>query len=757
MCGIGAIYGKKIANKEFAIRRSLELVKHRGFSHYEIKILDNCVLGGNRLQIVDRSRAIQPQSNEDESVFVVFNGEIFNYKKLKKELLNKRHIFRTDSDTEVLVHLWEEYKERMLGRLDSEMFAFFIYDKKRDVFFAARDPYGVKPLYYARDKLGNWHFASEIKQLTQFKEIDEIEFFPQGHYMLNGKLSKYHRVPYPSKKSNENLNEIIANIRRLFDEAVKKRVDTDLPIAVFFSGGLDSASVLSTAMKYHDNVTAIIVGHASAPDVLVAKRYCKENNIKFTYFDPPNEKELSELIPKIVYITESFEPNMIRQSAVSYYISKVARENGFKVVLCGEGPDEIFAGYPEFKNCKNSSDVSKMITTFIENLPRTQFQRVDRTSMHFTVEVRVPFFDTNFVDYALKIPSELKIKKIGNEKTTKWILREAMRDRLPDYIVNRPKVVLSEGAGYKGNQLVGGLFYEIVKDKITDVEFERIKREYPDWNITNKEVAFYFEFFNDNLFTKAKFNKKRPLVNAIDSIKDERADRIAENILNSIDNKEIMKKTPFREDEIKKSLFESIRKKQPIRFVGYWGVEKKKPDKAEIIAFESLKHIENNVKKYYLKSEIILILTDLHGKINEVNEKIITDYYTEIRKLAQKYGFKTIFLSKIYGCNKLTIEYVKHELNEKSPTWWRNIKLKKELVKSADKHHGGKNKEEGAKLYALASSYDSRFVEKIFSDSIFFTYNSPKWQEILPNLPTIYLYGVGKNKSIKPWHISING
>ena len=518
MCGISAIYGKKIKDKELAIKRSLQLVEHRGYSLYEIKILDNCVLGCNRLEIVDRPKAIQPQTNEDETVFVVFNGEIFNYKELREQLLRQGHKLKTNSDTEVLAHLWEQYGEDMITKLDSEMFAFFIYDKNKDIFFVARDPYGVKPLYYAIDNFGNYHFASEIKQLSQFKEIDDILYFPQGNYMINGRLIQYHKLPKQSNKLKEQSYEIIQNIRKLFDEAVKKRVDTDLPIAVFFSGGIDSTSILETARKFRKDVTAVIVGHPHAPDVLIAKKYCGEKNIKYIHFNPPTEEELAQLIPKLVYITESFEPNTIRQSAISYYISKVAREHGFRVILCGEGPDEIFAGYPEFKNYKSESEISKKINDFIENLPRTQFQRVDRTSMHFTLEVRVPFFDTKLADYSVRIPSKYKIKEVGGEKITKWILREAMKDRLPDYIVNRPKVVLSEGAGFRGNQLIGGLFFDIVKNKISDEELKDLQKKYPEWSINNKEVAYYFKIYANHLFTKAKFNQNRPLVNEIDSI-----------------------------------------------------------------------------------------------------------------------------------------------------------------------------------------------------------------------------------------------
>ncbi len=496
MCGIAAIYGQNIKNPEFQIKRSLELIKHRGYSFNESKSLDNCVLGANRLQIVDRENAIQPQTNKDESVFVVLNGEIFNYPK---------------ADTKALVTLWEKYREKMLDHIDSEMFAFFIYDKNTDEFFVARDPYGIKPLYYALDKFDNYHFASEIKQLAQFKEIDEIKHFPPGHHMLNGKLKKYHSLP--SSQTKDSVEQITKNIQNLFDEAVKKRVNTDLPIGVFFSGGIDSTAVLATAVKYHDNVTTFTVGSPDSSDVQIAKKYCQENNIKLVHFNPPSEQDLAKLIPEIVQITESFEPNMIRQSAVSYYISKIAREHNLKVILCGEGPDELFAGYPEFLNIPES-EITQTIKDFIVNLPRTQFQRVDRTSMHFTLEVRVPFFDTKLADYALSIPSELKIK----DGTTKWILRQAMKDRLPDYIANRKKIVLSEGAGYKGNQTIGGLFYDLVKNKISDSEFKKIQTQYPDWNINNKEVAYYFKLYTKHLFTKAKFNKQRPKANAINSL-----------------------------------------------------------------------------------------------------------------------------------------------------------------------------------------------------------------------------------------------
>jgi asparagine synthase (glutamine-hydrolysing) len=217
VCGIGAVYGFNLKKGELLIRKSLEVVKERGFSLYEITAFDNCALGANRLEIVDAPNGRQPQTNEDETVFVVFNGEIFNHAALRAELSKKGHKFRSESDTEVLVHLWEEYREDMVKKLDSEMFAFFIYEKNTNSFFVARDPYGVKPLYYAVDSFGNHHFASEIKQLVQFSQISEVKHFPPGHYMINGKFGQYHSIPKTSASEYGGNREIILKMRKLFD------------------------------------------------------------------------------------------------------------------------------------------------------------------------------------------------------------------------------------------------------------------------------------------------------------------------------------------------------------------------------------------------------------------------------------------------------------------------------------------------------------------------------------------------------------
>ncbi|VAW15256.1 Asparagine synthetase [glutamine-hydrolyzing], partial [hydrothermal vent metagenome] len=369
MCGISAIIGKTKQNKK-DIEAMLLPIINRGEKKYfnENTDLTTCVLGMNRLAIVDREKAKQPIKSSDGRYYIIFNGEIYNYKNLQKELIKKGYKFSTDSDTEVLVNGYAEWGEKLLDKI-SGIFAFFIFDKKENSFFVARDPLGIKPLYWATDKNNTYYFASEIKSLAQNKKIATINLFPPAHFMKEGKLKKYWSFP---TKVNHKITEkeAVVKIRELFDNAIKKRVQTDLPVAVYLSGGIDSTAVLATAIKYHQNVTAIIVGNKNSNDKKIAIRYCKENNIKYIIGIPPTEIDLSKNISNIVKITESFEPNMIRQSAISYYIAKTAAEGDFKVILCGDGADELFAGYPEFTQLKTNQEIEKKVFSFLSDLHR---------------------------------------------------------------------------------------------------------------------------------------------------------------------------------------------------------------------------------------------------------------------------------------------------------------------------------------------------------------------------------------------------
>lgn len=745
MCGIAAIIGKTKQNKKELEAMLLPII-HRGEKKYfnESADLDTCVLGMNRLAIVDRERAKQPMKSSDGRFYIVFNGEIYNYKDLQKELIEKGYKFATDSDTEVLVNGFAEWGEKLLEKI-SGMFAFFIYDKKENDFFVARDPIGVKPLYWAKDEKANYYFASEIKSLSILEQVKTINLFPPAHFMIGGKLKNYFVLP---TKINRDMteSEAIEKIRELFDNSIKIRVQTDLPVAVYLSGGIDSTAVLATAIKYHSDTTAIIVGSENSTDRITAVKYCEENKIKYFVKTPPSEEELAESIKEIVRITESFEPNMIRQSAVSYHIAKTAAENGFKIILCGEGADEIFAGYPEFTKLNSPEEIEKKIIEFLSDLHRTQLQRVDRTSMTFTTEVREPFLDKDLLKFVLQLPAELKIKRNEEKIITKYIFRQAMSDRLPEYIFNRDKVVLSEGAGYKGNQKVGGLFYDIVSQKISDKELSDFKQKYSDWNLETKEEIFYFKFYLEFGYLKATFNQQRAMVNKIDTQQEDT--KLAGEILDSFNTWKFKREQPNTPEKVMESILKNIRAKTSINFVMYWGKgEKDILGDEETEAIKYLDEMLNQIKVLYLSGvKTTFIFTDTHTELNGYSKNEIQKYYNSVEKLAKSYNIESLYLSELAKYNE---ENLSQQID--------NIKIDPELfstLKDSSEKHCKKLKDHalGAKLYFLQNQIEKKEIENKFAGSIFLTYNGSNLNEILPTeLPIFYMYSMRKGTSVKPW------
>ncbi len=501
MCGIIGIFGNN-DSKEKA-HRSLETIVHRGSNTFELEYLPGAVFGANRLAIVDREHARQPQSNEDGTVFAVQNGEIFNYKELKEELIGKGHVFRTDSDTEVLAHLYEEYGPKMVERLDSEMFAFVIFDRKNGSIFAARDPLGVKPLYYAHDRTGQLYFASELKQLSCFEDIEEIHIFPQGSYFFDGEFTRYFTLKTGAISRDE--HAVVRVLGKKIVEAVLIRVQTDLPIGVFLSGGVDSSLIMEIATRLHPDVTAIILGYPGSSDYEYALRLCQERKYKYHVVRPDVDYE--KALDDVIYHLEAYEPNVIRHSFSLDICAREANRLGLKVVLVGEGSDELFAGYNEF--CALPTDkVNEVCVKLAESLSAGQLQRVDRMSMKHTVEVRAPFFDRDVVDMAMGIDGSLKVKKEEHRITTKYILRKVAEGFLPGYIAWRYKIPFSNGAGMNvGNNFKSedGDIAKIVSHKRTELPDSLMER----YQITTGEEKYYLSKFHSFGFTKLAESHER--------------------------------------------------------------------------------------------------------------------------------------------------------------------------------------------------------------------------------------------------------
>ncbi|MFA6214672.1 MAG: asparagine synthase-related protein [Candidatus Micrarchaeia archaeon] len=725
----------------------LSAIKHRGNSNYEIAGEGNCCLGANRLEIVDRSNGRQPKKSEDGKILAVLNGEIFNHRQLKEELEASGHKYQSDCDTETLVHLYEQYGIAMLEKLDSEMFAFAIYDVKNNSFFAARDRWGVKPLYYSQDDEGNFYFGSEIKELTCLPNVKLVKMLLPGHFFKDGKLARYYA---PGRLEEAKIDEEAAalELQKLVDQAVEKRVRTDLPIGVFLSGGLDSTAILATARKYHKDVTAIIVGKENSEDVKYARRYCEENRVKFIVRCPPDETELFKNIEETVRIVESFEPNVVRQSAISYHIAKAAKELGLRVILCGEGPDELFMGYPEFLGLGKRMAEEKR-NSFLRDLSRTQFQRVDRTSMHFTIEVRVPFFDNAIVEFARRLPVGMCVKEQGGKKIEKHVLRKAMEDRLPTYICWREKAVLSEGAGYKGNQ-PGGLFEELASAKITDGQLAAMQNEFPEWNIRTKEEAFYFGIFRSFGYGKAHFNAERVVANRIASVAKKPHLSLEEQIFHRMTDKRLCRFHAKHPERLREVIRRAMGKGKPIELFMLWGVWKKETvNGAESTALEIIDMMQQEVQKLYQPGfRLTVVMADTHATLNLMDKMSVYGYDSYLgafERYARARGHAVVRLSEI-RMHKPEPEGLKEAVArvQKSDYW-------PILVASAGKYYDGKDKEKGAKEYVERRLSEKPELEQAFRNAIFLTYNGPRYDALAPDLPTLYPIANRKRTNEKPW------
>lgn len=436
MCGIAVELSRGTESPSVGrVEKMLARIAHRGDPENVggVAAMPGAVLGCNRLAIVDRASADQPMWNVDRSLCVAFNGEIYNHRELRRDLVERGHRFATTSDTEVLLNAYAEWGRSAPEHLDG-IFAFVVYDPAHATFLCARDRFGVKPLYWAEDG-DTLLFASELKSFATIGVTPRT--FPPGHAMAPGEQRCYdereHRGDFGTA------DDAADELARLLDDAVRKRVRTDLPVGVIYSGGLDSAAVLGLALRHHPDVTAISVGFPGAPDLEFAERSCAELGVRHVVRHLSHD-ELVDRLPGIIRQAETFEMVDVMDAAVMAPAYEEAHKLGIKVVLVGDGSDELFAGYDLFRE---HPDPDALMRYRVTNLHRTDLQRLDRVSMLHSVEAREPFLDKAVVDFAWHLPMEYK-QWDGIEK---WVLRKAVSDVLPDYLAWRPKIRMPQGTG----------------------------------------------------------------------------------------------------------------------------------------------------------------------------------------------------------------------------------------------------------------------------------------------------------------------
>ncbi|WP_037319393.1 asparagine synthase B [Salegentibacter sp. Hel_I_6] len=493
MCGILAVIGKRLSEEK--ISGLSKRMLHRGPDESDVHVTEEgYVLSHERLSIVDLETGKQPIQGTS-TAWMVHNGEIYNHQALRINEL-KDHSFRTTGDSEVIVHLYEEYGVDFLDKLDG-VFSFVVVDGKD--FIAARDPIGVKPLYYGTDDEGSIWFASEMKALVD--QCSSLAAFPPGHYYTpeTGFVEYYTPDWFDYRKATEKLD--LTKLRESLIEATRKRLMADVPLGVLLSGGLDSSLTSSIAARLMKDsgqkLHSFSIGlDESAPDLIAARKVAEflgteHSEIHFTV------EEGIDILKKLVWHLETYDVTSIRASTPMYFLSKAIAEKGVKVVLSGEGADEIFGGYLYFKNAPSADDFQKETIRRVQRLATADCLRADKSTMAHGLEARVPFLDKAFLKTAMETEAVHKLPKTY-DGVEKYILRKAFdtpqQPFLPEEVLWRQKEQFSDGVGYSWiDELIA-----YASARVSDEQMASASEKYPYNTPATKEAYFYREIFHSH-------------------------------------------------------------------------------------------------------------------------------------------------------------------------------------------------------------------------------------------------------------------
>ena len=363
------------------------------------------------------------------------------------------------------------------------MYAFAIADGEK--LFVARDPLGIKPLYYGEIE-GAWVFASELKAISQ--HCQNVREFPPGSYYHSDKgFSTFYSVPDLYPDSNVDVEELIKRVRQTVEESVIKRVMSDVPLGAFLSGGLDSSIIAAVAKQHKKQLHTFSVGIGDSRDLEAARKVSAHiGTIHHEYIITP--EEVNAKLPEIIYYLESFDQDLVRSAIPCYFTSRMAAEY-VKVILTGEGADELFAGYTYYKDIPDEDVLHKELRRSVSSLHNINLQRVDRMTMAHAIEGRVPFLDLNMIELGQQIPANLKL--VGEPLVEKWILRKAFEDMLPSEIVWRKKEQFDEGSG------TVDMLSELLSHKMTQAQAQEYQAKHPEVTLRSPEECFYHNIFMD--------------------------------------------------------------------------------------------------------------------------------------------------------------------------------------------------------------------------------------------------------------------
>ncbi|GGE30506.1 asparagine synthase B [Sphingobacterium cellulitidis] len=502
MCGIVGAFELKqpLESLRPQVLEMSKRIRHRGPDWSGIYSSEKAVLAHERLAIVDPKSGSQPLFSPDGQVVLAVNGEIYNHKELRNSLPNYQ--FSTFSDSEVVLALYLEKGPAFVEELNG-IFGFALYDSRDDSFFIARDHMGIIPLYSGKDELGQLFVASELKSLEGFCSV--IEQFPPGHYLYSKESLEPQRwykrdwEAYDTVKDNET---DISKLRKGLEDAVYHQLMSDVPYGVLLSGGLDSSVIAAITKKFasrriesndeeeawYPQLHSFAVGLQGSPDLIAAQKAADHigtihHEVNFTI------QEGLDAIRDVIYHLETYDVTTIRASTPMYLLARVIKSMGIKMVLSGEGSDELFGGYLYFHKAPNAKEFHEETVRKLKKLYLYDCLRANKSLAAWGVEGRVPFLDKEFMDIAMTINPEDKMIKDG--RMEKWVVRKAFEDYLPESIAWRQKEQFSDGVGYSWIDTLKAQ----AEAKVTDTEFETAAKRFPINTPKNKEEYLYRSIF----------------------------------------------------------------------------------------------------------------------------------------------------------------------------------------------------------------------------------------------------------------------
>jgi asparagine synthase (glutamine-hydrolysing) len=505
MCGIVCAFDLK-QKAEVLRPQVLEMsktIRHRGPDWSGIFSNDKAILSHERLAIVDPASGKQPLFSEDKRFVLAANGEIYNHRQLRKQFEGKYN-FRTESDCEVILALYQEKGPHFIDEMNG-IFGFAIYDVEKDEYFIARDHMGIIPLYIGWDQNGTFYVASELKALEGY--CTKIHLFPPGHYMSgrDGEFVQWYKrewTEFDAVKENETN---IAEIRKALEAAVHRQLMSDVPYGVLLSGGLDSSITSAIAKKYaqkriesgdtvdawYPQLHSFAVGLEGSPDLAAAQKVAGHlgtihHEIKFTI------QEGLDAVRDVIYNIETYDVTTIRASTPMYLMARVIKSMGIKMVLSGEGSDELFGGYLYFHKAPNAREFHEETVRKLSKLHMYDCLRANKSLAAWGIEGRVPFLDKEFMDVAMRINPQDKM--INGERMEKWAIRKAFEDMLPESVAWRQKEQFSDGVGYSWIDTLK----EMVAEAVSDEQLANAKYRFPIQTPMSKEEYYYRAIFHEH-------------------------------------------------------------------------------------------------------------------------------------------------------------------------------------------------------------------------------------------------------------------